>query len=184
MKTGGIIKTSHRREQKPDAQGFDEIQIKTVPRYKTSGLSGDEWRISAEIKFLRKGKVIHEAYNHNIENAIHMLYAHYAQAHDEGKMFFAGEGDFCDQEGCSEKATVVYRLKKKYCKEYGHEPTVYKPEESPIRMFCERHSKRGDCGLDDSDANYELLEGFVSEPNEKDVKPAVFGGTIVADSLN
>lgn len=33
---------------RPDAQAFDEIRIVTVPRYKQSGLSGDEWRIHAE----------------------------------------------------------------------------------------------------------------------------------------
>gem|GEM_PF-6705725 len=39
---------------RPDAQAFDEIRIVTVPRYKTSGLSGDEWRISAMIQFFAK----------------------------------------------------------------------------------------------------------------------------------
>jgi len=45
---------------RPDANSFDEIRIRTIPRYKTSGLSGDEWRISMVTEFLRKGKVVHE----------------------------------------------------------------------------------------------------------------------------
>lgn len=39
---------------RPDAQAFDEVRIVTVPRYKQSGLSGDEWRISAAIRLYRK----------------------------------------------------------------------------------------------------------------------------------
>ena len=42
------------RDLKPDAQAFDAVRITTVPRYKTSGLSGDEWRISAHVELLRK----------------------------------------------------------------------------------------------------------------------------------
>ncbi len=44
------------RALKPDAQAFDEVRIRTVPRWKESGLSGDEWRISATVEFWRKGK--------------------------------------------------------------------------------------------------------------------------------
>ena len=46
------------RALKPDAQAFDEVRIVTVPRYKRSDLSGDEWRISAEIQFYRNGVLI------------------------------------------------------------------------------------------------------------------------------
>jgi len=48
------------RALRPDAQAFDEVRIVTVPRYKTSGMSGDEWRISATIQFMRKGRIVHE----------------------------------------------------------------------------------------------------------------------------
>jgi len=33
---------------------------------------------------------------------------------DNGLGFFAGEEDFCDQEGCSEKATVTYKVKEEF----------------------------------------------------------------------
>lgn len=161
------------RALKPDAQGCDEVRITTVPRYKTSGLSGNEWRISSKVEFFRKGKVIHEAYNGDIEGAVKMLYAHFAQAHDEGKMYFAGEGDFCDQEGCKEKATIVYRLKKKFCcggGKCGQEVRMYGDE---IRMFCARHSTRGDCGIEDADDNYEIIEGYKADPLPEDVKQSL-----------
>jgi hypothetical protein len=32
-------------------QNVDEVRIATIPRYKTSDISGDEWRISAKIEF-------------------------------------------------------------------------------------------------------------------------------------
>lgn len=47
------------RAYRPDAQAFDEIRIFTVPSYKTSGLSGDEWRISATVEFYRNGILRH-----------------------------------------------------------------------------------------------------------------------------
>ena len=37
-----------------DDEWYDEVRITTVPRYKTSSLSGDEWRTSARIQILRK----------------------------------------------------------------------------------------------------------------------------------
>jgi len=168
-----------RRAEKPDAQGFDEVRIITVPRYKSSGLSGDEWRISGVCQLFRKGKVIHEFGMANVENCAKALPAEIMKAHDEGKFYFAGEYNICDQEGCSDKATVIYRLKKKFCNEsYIHPAIEYKREESPIRMFCERHSKRGDCGLEDSDDNYEIVLGYVAEPRPEDVKVSTFGGVI------
>ena len=41
-----------------DEAWYDEVRIVTVPRFKTSGMSGDEWRTSAVAQFLRKGEVV------------------------------------------------------------------------------------------------------------------------------
>ena len=147
-----------RRALKPDAQAFDEIRITTVPRYKTSGLSGDEWRISAKIEFFRKGNMVHEFSCRNVETACGFLMAEYYRAMDDGKAFFAGENDYCDQEGCSDKATVTYRVKKEFSRDNPHEWN--KPIAGiTVRKFCARHSRRGDCAFDDADENYELIEG-------------------------
>lgn len=168
------------RELKPDAQAFDEVRITTVPRYKTSGLSGDEWRISGKIELLRKGNVIHEQFYNSVEAAVKYLPMVWGQAIDEGKAMFAGEGEFCDQEGCSDKATVFYKLKKDYCDKGEAHEIKYGDR---IRQFCDRHSRRGDCGMQDSDDNYELLSGNPIEPREEDVKPAIFGGTVQIDNI-
>jgi hypothetical protein len=144
--------SQYRRALKPNAQAFDEVRIKTVPRWKTSGLSGDEWRISARIEFLRNGIVVHDRVVGNIEYACYLVGAEHITACDDGKGYFAGDGDFCDQEGCGGKATVTYKLKKTFCRE-GHEA----PSDGAIRKFCNEHKKRGDCGLEDADRNYEKI---------------------------
>lgn len=138
---------------RPDAQAFDEIRIVTVPRYKTSGLSGDEWRIHAEVQFWRKGVVIHTEDCRDTQTAAGMLYGFYVQAVDAGKGYFGGDGVTCDQEGCATPATVRYRRLHHYCGD-GHKSDV--SEVSLYRHFCERHKTRGDCGFDDADANYVL----------------------------
>lgn len=142
-----------RRDLKPDAQGIDKIVIETVPRWKDSELSGSEWRISASIKFYRKGKLIKQNDAGNVNYAAQLVGARLLELLDNGEGFFAGEDDICDQEGCEEKGII--RLKKKfdYC-QAGHKSD--NPANS-FRLFCERHSTRGDCGLDDSDRNYEKL---------------------------
>lgn len=135
---------------RPDAQAFDEVRITTVPRWKESELSGCEWRISAKIEYLRNGVVKHEAYAGDTKTACGLAYYHYVNAMDNAKGYFASADDFCDQEGCKEKATVVYQLKETYCNR-GHKNEKFTPQH---RQFCERHKHRGDQSFEDSDSNY------------------------------
>lgn len=139
---------------RPDAQAFDEIRITTVPRYKESYLSGDEWRIHAEVTFYRNGIEVHSVGFRNIETACGRLYAAHGDAIDDGKAYFAGDGIHCDQEGCSERATVKYQK----IADYGRDGNRTEPHRPSFRHFCERHKTRGDCGLDDSDTNYTTPE--------------------------
>lgn len=139
------------RALKPDAQAFDEIRIVTIPRFKESGLSGDEWRISAAVQFYRKGQLVHESGTYrDVHTACGYLYSEHGNATDNGKGYFAGEGDICDQEGCCEKATVKLYKKFEYCRE-GHKSDPLWPT---YRMFCDRHKDRGDQSFDDSNSNY------------------------------
>lgn len=48
------------RTRLDDDEFYDEIRITTVPRFKTSELSGDEWRVSTHVVVLRKGRVVAE----------------------------------------------------------------------------------------------------------------------------
>lgn len=144
---------------RPDAQAFDEIKIKVVPRYKTSGLSGDEWRISAKIEFYRKGKIYHTDVVGDMQTACGMLYAKYLEAIEvHSKAYFAGDGVMCDQEGCSNPAKYLFKIKQEYCVGGGN---CGQKKEHVLgdyhRCFCEEHKQRGDCGLEDADDNYELV---------------------------
>ena len=143
------------RAIRPDAQGFDEVRITTVPRYKESELSGDEWRISAKVELLRNGEVKHEESFGNVASAVRYVAFVHDRAIDDGKGFFAGEEGFCDQEGCHNEPTVTYRLKKRYCVGGGNcgaERKVF--GEPEVRMFCNEHKFRGDSDLEDNDGNY------------------------------
>ena len=139
---------------RPDAQAFDEVRIVTIPRFKQSGLSGDEWRIHAEAQFYRKGKLIFSEGCRNVQTACGLLFGWYVKACDDGKGWFAGDGLTCDQEGCHEPAAVRYARKFDYCRERHKSPVN---EISTYRHFCEKHRTRGDAAFDDSDDNYERV---------------------------
>ncbi len=142
------------RALRPDAQAFDRIEIVTVPRLKMSGLSGDEWRISADAVFYRKGVEVHRESCRNVETACRFLAYWHAKAVDEGHGHFAGEDDVCDQEGCTALASVRADIVKDYCEAgHGTEPLC-----RSYRLFCEEHKYRGDCALDDADRNYIFSE--------------------------
>lgn len=144
-------------DQRPDAQAFDEVRIVTVPRYKESGLSGDEWRISASIQLWRKGEMIHEDGCRNVETALMLAGGTFLRAIDDGKAYFAGDGIHCDQEGCAALATVRYLKKANYTRSEGIRSECSRPT---YRHFCERHQTRGDCGIDDADRNYSAQSEF------------------------
>ncbi len=153
MKLGEKISNAIR----PDAQAFDEIRIITVPRYKQSGLSGDEWRISANILLYRKGKMVHSESFHDVDTCVNFLPFVIAQAKDNGKAFYAGEYELCDQEGCKELATTYLKIKKEFCCGWGGCGTEKKQFGEKYRKFCGAHKQRGDCGLEDADSNYEEI---------------------------
>jgi hypothetical protein len=161
MPSGSLGSRGPYRALKPDAQAFDEVRIVTVPRYKESGLSGYEWRISARIEFWRKGRLVHEERWGRVEGACAAVGYFYQKATDDGKAFFAGENDaegnpICDQEGCSNPATVTYKLKQGFDRS-GQPRSLMSGGE--IRCFCDRHKVRGDCGREDGDDNYEIVTG-------------------------
>lgn len=150
--------TKDQNALRPDAQAFDEIRIVTVPRYKQSGLSGDEWRISALVQFFRKGKLCHEASFGKISSACGFIYAEYERAIGDGKAYFAGDGIHCDQEGCAKPKTVTYQRRGEFCNG-GHEHELPAESLSLYRHFCDEHRIRGNCGLDDADRNYTQVGG-------------------------
>jgi hypothetical protein len=168
-------KQPERRARRVNQQRFDEVTIRTVPRYKTSSLSGDEWRFSAvgEIKY--KGRLVWEDTHSSVPE---MLAEAARVVHSEG---FAPPitDDLCDQEGCAEPWVNVYKIKKQYCAHCGHGEEPYTDE--LVRKFCVRHSQRGNCSREDSQENYETVTGEtpIATTRAEDERPAVFGGIIV-----
>jgi hypothetical protein len=138
-------------------QMVDEVRITTVPRYKTSNASGDEWRFSASLELFYKGHLLYRAGFNNVMSAATSLPT--VIQTDTNKWDHPDVSDLCQQEGCAEKATYTYRIKKVYCKE-GCGKVVPPCEFFPtsfIRKFCNYHNNRGDCALEDADDNYELI---------------------------
>jgi len=146
---------------RPDAQPFDEIRIRIIPRYKESDISGDEWRISVLTEYMRKSKVVHSTTSgSSIEAAAGLLYGRLIEAQDNGKGYFGGDGIHCDQEGCSNKATVLLKIIKQFCVGGGNCGQEIKSHIDHYRCFCEDHKQRGDCDLEDNDENYQFVKNL------------------------
>ena len=141
----------------PDRQVYDEVCIKTNPRWKESELSGDEWRISASVEFLKKGVVIWSCSFRDCETALQMAQTLYVINAEKGEVNFPDFGLFCDQEGCCNKATHKLFLRKRYCVGYGNCGSEITKFNKDYRMFCDKHKHRGDSDLEDADGNYEII---------------------------
>ncbi len=136
---------------------YDEIRMVTVERWKSSGLSGDEWRYTVHVEFYFKGLLVETQYASNINNAI-MLVGHYKLV---GKDPYAGiptaildlEKVSCDQVHCPEKATKWFALKRQ-TSDRGEWLDMTDSTFVYYRKFCDKHSNRGDCSREDNDENY------------------------------
>jgi len=195
-------------------------------RYKTSGLSGDEWRFgfmwqvlgatwedldgqyisqsSAMAAFYPAFRTSHPNWHDNICNSTQFLWRGQPliEMTDDGKpmplldaigclawaLIQAGEqaprsarddSNVCGQPGCVETPVSLFRKKQDFHRNIGV-PREYYDGDLFIR-FCKKHLRRGDCGLDDADRNYELMEGIGPDGNEPDpkvVSKSGFGGII------
>lgn len=155
------MQATERRADRPDSQFVDEIRIVTGPRWKESEMSGDEWRISARIDFYRKGVVVGSAGARDIATAARFVDWHLTAGRENGKIDVPNTlGECCDQEGCCKPWTTRYQLKERY----GRDGKViargkWMDGVTEFRAFCDEHKERGDCGLDDADRNYEIMDG-------------------------
>jgi hypothetical protein len=157
---GGPLKLGEHFKLHPDDEGVDRIEVHVVPRFKTSGLSGDEWRVSACVRFYRKGELVGERSFTRMESALNAMPYLWMTMPDwcQGPLFSGARGGRCQQAGCTEAATVTYRIKQEYSAR-GEGPLPLSALGAPLRRFCAVHSHRGDCDLEDTDENYELVSG-------------------------
>ena len=141
-----------------DDEWVDEVHIRTVPRFKESHLSGDEWRVSAVVEFKRKGHVVATESYRDVSAALAYIARHavgLAPASFKGTDPYLTQRldlDYCAQPGCSNPWTVEYHLTHEGCGRCG---AVKEPKyHDQRRRFCDTHAVRGDSDLDDMDAHY------------------------------
>lgn len=194
------------------------VRLVTRYRYKTSDLSGNEWRTSAawqcsehcpmegaeaderdpgwlyfdsgysgrlevgcaalypglyssqrhahgveaqRIEFRRKGRILYASSFDGEPRPLLTLAGHLPWALIEAGDHPLGTDEawndmrrLCFQPGCREPAVSTYRLRARF-DQRGHQTEA----DNQIRRFCPVHLRRGDCGLDDADANYEVVDG-------------------------
>lgn len=141
----------------PDDEGVDRIEIVAVPRYKMSGLSGDEWRTSASIRFYRKGKLHSERSVSTMEAAVMLLGGLWLDRHEGDCSPLWGLDDkTCAQFSCDNEAAVTVRLKDQFSAR-GEGPLPHDVPWETRRAFCLEHKRRGDCSREDADDNYEVV---------------------------
>lgn len=160
----------------------DQVVIKTEPRFKTSHLSGNEWRFSYRVLLYRKGKIIHDEEYCSMDNAMRSLAMRrpYNRITPKRTAYFETR---CMNPGCTKKATVKYKLVKQGCSHCGHvrDRAALKYCTQRFRQFCKAHAHRGDASLDDSMDNYAIESGTPSTEDDvpaEVVSKAVFGGFI------
>lgn len=188
--TGEVMMMQPANERKPqlrphdDDEYVDEVRIRLVPRFKSSNLSGDEWRVSAEIQFLRKGKVLWSRRVHALSDAVAgapWWLKTWGETDERVLLTPDEERAVCQQPGCSEPATHVYRLKEYQVSKSEGDMKAFRDFQPRHIWFCDRHAHRGDCDLEDCDDNYEVEGGgnsHASAVRSSDVRESVFAGVI------
>jgi hypothetical protein len=152
------IKTRVEFVRHEDDEWYDEVTIRVVERWKESELSGDEWRFSYFIEFKRKGHTVLSRTFSRLPWALaHVPALGLADMdedeHAEAITLLRDFGRFCAQPGCQAEPTREFRILVLY--EKGSGAAAYMSRDTDYRFrFCAKHGTgRGDCGLQDSDAN-------------------------------
>lgn len=141
----------------PDFQTYDRVTIDLVPRFKTSGLSGDEWRTSARVLLFFKGEKVHETHYNDVDTALRLLHANLPEAIPERVIELETIERRCDQPGCAKPSTATFRVRKEFTAD-GRALAADGRDYALVRWFCADHAERGNAGREDNDRNYELIE--------------------------
>jgi len=160
------IKIDMVHEDHPEDEKYDDIHIFVVPRWKESELSGDEWRFSYTAECKRKGEVICTITAHTLDWLLKSLQWRMMIAGEEGKINIEAWNrtrDKCDQPGCANVATIFYKRINRYTSRGEELASSSFYDGKTYRQFCESHSHRGDCDLDDADHNYVSIEDPTKE---------------------
>lgn len=157
-----IDKQNHKRL--PDFETYDRIEIYVVPRYKTSGMSGDEWRQHVQVDLYFKGVKTLEFGCRDMSAMAMLLGARMIEAGDHGiseKVIELESGGICDQPSCKEPSIGRLLIKQEF--ERGRKQHPEEKYGSSYRQFCGKHIRRGNCDLEDCDSNYEPMDGIAAD---------------------
>lgn len=162
-----------------DWEWADRIELVIVPRYKTSGLSGDEWRTGVAVRFFFKGEKVHEDFFTSMDAALLRLQTvHSDAACPIPNRVLEIERSKCDQPSCCNDAVGRFLLKR----ETSRNGDYLDPKEqyfAKYRQFCKQHLRRGDCSREDADSNYTPMDGWSPEQSSNVIEsPSVFGGVV------
>lgn len=168
-------------ERHRDWQAFERIELEVVPRYKTSGLSGDEWRTSVRVRFFFKGEDVYEEWYRDMQTALMMMPSDWIKQQEPiPSRVIDIERTKCFQPGCAREAVSTYHIKQLFDRQGHRLDMTDQPPWKRARRFCALHLQRGDCGRDDSDANYEVIAGPGPERTRNVTEsPSVFGGAVM-----
>ncbi len=164
----------------PEFSIVDRVEIKIVPRFKTSGLSGNEWRQNISVVGYFKGEVVFTERCGDMDYALASVYSFYKHT-SIPKVVLQKEKECCDQPSCMNKATNRYLMKKVHSEGNHFEANAMKKSHGQgyYRQFCDIHAERGDACLNDTDSNYLPIEGGPGNSTNLDSSPS--GGPIVMD---
>lgn len=166
----------HRRLH--DWEPYDAIIISIKPRYKTSELSGDEWRTTTIIDFCFKHEVFRSETASSIEAAVMMLGGLLIGGGGLLKEYLELERKCCDQKGCSNPAIGRLELKRLTAADGSWLDSTDNTMRY-YRQFCAEHIQRGDCDREDSDDNYIPIDDkTVEDSTNTKTSPSQFGGII------
>jgi len=157
-----------------DFDYVEEVRIVTHPRFKMSGLSGNEWRTSVAVQLLHKGEVFYERRFSRMKYAMAFLPWLEATLAEEPREYFRKpqfedwDKGICQQPGCSEPATSRLMIGARSCDQCGTR-NLPRYEGQPPRYveFCQRHVDRGDSDLTDNNENLTPIGGLGALMNER-----------------
>lgn len=155
----GLLSKVHKRLRGFEA--IDEVRLVVVPRFKESGLSGDEWRQCCAAELYHKGVLVGNMRNSTMAGLALDLANRLAGntsagciggSEDAADVIIDLEKSRCDQPSCSKIATNEFFLKEEFS-DVGEGPLPTR-EARVYRKFCNAHEVRGTGSREDSDSNY------------------------------
>lgn len=144
------------RANRPDRVLFDQIVLRVIPRPPTSPMG--RWTTSVRIELLKKGRIVNEMTSKDMITAVSCLPAEYLSWENSSTLPYSEKdmATYCDQEGCTNTATVAYKQINKKCSKCSS-PARF-DEIKSMSKFCDEHKWRGKNGTDDSMERYELIK--------------------------